>query len=412
MSFLYSTNSPEFLNYIAHTKTRNDILADPRLCVLLEDPYIKDNMELALLYKEAQYGTYEDKKTFVGFFLANGPELDTDTIMYFREKILHNPTYSDIYETQFSSIEIIDDLRINTYNKDTTDTNDLLNCLQNPCDYLGPFSASLGKLGDSNQYATFTNIMSTFWKKAYSEGGASEDNGFWKKAGAACVPVGKHLYGKLSPKLLKASSDIVNSMLAPWYDFGKKCKESDVPGIKTLFAGVGDYNAFDWAESISTSLKANTIRELGDCHRIWESMRRFRVYNPSENVKGPVDLHGQPKAADGTPAGEEPEITDESLSIDFEYVELGDDWLITDVERDLEKSEGGLSVGIKGRVAIHYWSFIEHDNSFNEKYPQFKQIGNWLALGLNNDEGVKIEDNKFLVPKYVKEFLEFIDKNK
>ena len=108
MSFVYSSNSPEFLNYIAHTKTRNDIVNDPKLCVLLEDPHIKDNMELALLYRAAQYGNYEAKKEFIGFFLANGPELDTDTIMYFREKILHNSTYMEIYKSEYYNISIID----------------------------------------------------------------------------------------------------------------------------------------------------------------------------------------------------------------------------------------------------------------------------------------------------------------
>ena len=109
MSFVYRSNSPEFLNYVAYSKTRNDIINDPRLCVILEDPDIKENMELALLYREAQYGNYESKKTFVGYFLANGPELDTDTIMYYREKILHNKTYTDIYRTEFSDISIVDD---------------------------------------------------------------------------------------------------------------------------------------------------------------------------------------------------------------------------------------------------------------------------------------------------------------
>ena len=62
MSFVYSSNSPEFLNYIAHSKTRADIVNDPSLCVLLEDPHIKDNMEAALLYRDAQNGDYEAKK--------------------------------------------------------------------------------------------------------------------------------------------------------------------------------------------------------------------------------------------------------------------------------------------------------------------------------------------------------------
>ena len=122
MSFVYSSNSPEFLNYVASCKTREELQNDPRLCVLLEDPHIKDNMELALLYRAAQYGDYAAKKEFVGFFLANGPELDTDTIMFFREKIMHSPVYMEIYKYEFSDITVVDELRIEKYNKQTTDS--------------------------------------------------------------------------------------------------------------------------------------------------------------------------------------------------------------------------------------------------------------------------------------------------
>jgi hypothetical protein len=313
MSFLYSTNSPDYLNYIAHTKTRFDILNDPRLCVLLEDPYIKDNMELALLYKKAQYGNYEDKREFIGYFLANGPELDTDTIMYFREKILHSPTYSDIYYNEFRDIAKIDDLRINTYGKDTTDTNDLLNCLQNPCDYLGPFSANLGKMGDSNEYATFTAIISKFWKEIYEDSGASSESDVMDKAGAVAIPIAKHLYGKLSPKILEAAGMVTNSILGNWYDFGKKCRDSEIKGMKDWFKPVGDPRIVDWAKDVSTSIKANTIRDLGDCHRIWEKMRRFRFYDQTKNVQQPADLPAGSKTALGTPGPGENSPTDSSL---------------------------------------------------------------------------------------------------
>ena len=49
----------------------DEILNDPELCVLLNDPHIKDNMELALLYRAAQYGDYDAKKEFVKIFAGD-----------------------------------------------------------------------------------------------------------------------------------------------------------------------------------------------------------------------------------------------------------------------------------------------------------------------------------------------------
>lgn len=54
----YISNSPKYLDYIASTMTREEILADDRLCKLLNDPYIKDNMETALAYAEAEAGRF------------------------------------------------------------------------------------------------------------------------------------------------------------------------------------------------------------------------------------------------------------------------------------------------------------------------------------------------------------------
>ena len=57
----YKSNSALYLDYLATVRTREQIEADPRLCVFLNNPYIKDNMEIALLYNAAKTGDYVDK---------------------------------------------------------------------------------------------------------------------------------------------------------------------------------------------------------------------------------------------------------------------------------------------------------------------------------------------------------------
>lgn len=295
MSFVYSSNSPEFLNYIAHTKTRNDIVNDPKLCVLLEDPHIKDNMELALLYRAAQYGNYEDKKEFLGFFMANGPELDTDTIMHFREKILHNPVYMEIYKQEFSNITVIDNLRIEKYNKDTTDTNSLKNCLENPCNYLGSFSSSIGLLGDNKNFNTLSNVFS----RITSSPEKNEDGEIIEKDNSTVTwgNIRQHVISKVIPNFEKSYRVMMSNMSLAFSEFGEKLNKI---GLGKETQTVGDSKAEERAADIASAVKVNVVSNLGDCSRLWENMRRLRVYDPSKNTKGPLATVGN-KTPDGNP---------------------------------------------------------------------------------------------------------------
>lgn len=300
MSFVYSSNSPEFLNYIAHTKTRADIVNDPSLCVLLEDPHIKDNMETALLYKDAQYGDYDAKKEFLGHFLANAPELDTDTIMYFRDKIINNPECMEIYRNEFPDISYVDDLRINKYGKNTSDTDDLLNCLQNPCEYLGPFSSSIGIMGDDRNFNTISNVLARITS-------GSDDIGTTTTWGN----IRQHAISKIIPNVELGYRTMMAGISQSFNDFAKKFNDA---GLGAELQTVGDSKAESYAKDISTAVKVNVISNLGDCSRIWENMRRLRVYDPSKNAKKPLAAVGN-KTADGTPAIAYTPSTDAELSV-------------------------------------------------------------------------------------------------
>ncbi|MBQ7820504.1 MAG: hypothetical protein IJ341_12520 [Bacteroidales bacterium] len=306
MSFVYSSNSPEFLDYVAHTKTRNDIINDPRLCFLLEDPEIKDNMELALLYREAQYGNYEKKKEFIGYLLANGPELDTDTIMYYREKILHSPTYSNIYVREFKyNMSIIDELRINRYGKDTTDTNDALNCLSNPCDYLGPFSSSIGLAGDEKNFNTLSNVIARLSKPTQS----IQENEDKDTSSRIWGNIPQHIISKLIPDLERSYRTLLGNMSASYSEFVQKANKV---GLGKDLQTVGDAKAEEKAKDIASAIKVNIVSNLGDCARIWEYMRRLRVYDPSKNAKKPFQEISK-KTVDGAPAPNYTPVTDAAL---------------------------------------------------------------------------------------------------
>jgi hypothetical protein len=297
MSYIYSSNSPHFLEYIASCKTREDVINDPALCVLVNDPHIKDNMELAFLAREADYGDRAKKAEFIGFFLANGPELDTDTIMHYRNKILMSSAYSSIAKEYYSDITVVDDLRVNKYGKevDTTDTKDgkSRNCFTNPCDYLQPINAALGMIGDSENFKTVTNIFARKSKndaddKDVKDGKVSEENkpkkhettdGVWGN-------IRKHVSSRVIPAFQQGYNKMMSALGLQMLSLAEKNRNA---GISNEVSSVGDSRAEEIAETVSGAVKTNIFANMGDCARLWEHMRRLNLYDVAQNSKGPAD---------------------------------------------------------------------------------------------------------------------------
>lgn len=184
--FAYRTNNPQYLEYVANVLSREEIEADPTLCQWLNNPYTKDNMELAIRYNEAEDGGLEEKKAFVEYLLCNGPELDADTILFYREKILIDAEYRQVAYTYYSNIDNIVKLREVKYGKSQkmTSTNsrgenyDWFNCFKNPCNYLGPFSPRQGMDADASiNAATPENILAEAAAAAKRKGGSAFSGG-------------------------------------------------------------------------------------------------------------------------------------------------------------------------------------------------------------------------------------------
>lgn len=285
--FAYSTNLPYYFDYVASAMTRQDILDDPKMCHLLEDPRLKDNMEMALHYKSAKRGGYNEKKEFLEYFFCNGPELEPDTILYYREKCFMDPIYLQIAEIEFSNIEIIDQLRTSKYKK----SNDLEDCFTKPCNYLGPFGSSIGMMGDSNNFLTLSNIFAKK-KKEMTEG--KSDNKDSDKPGEGTKDedgddtvwgnVRQHVTNKLIPKIRIQMQTLYNNMQAEMKGFADRAK--DVGVLKHI--SLGDPVAIDRSEAISAASKINIFNRMGDCARLWQHMRKFNAYDPEKNKKEPI----------------------------------------------------------------------------------------------------------------------------
>lgn len=345
----YVSNSPKYLDYIASSMTREEILADENLCHLLNNPYIKDNMETALAWAEAEVGGFEEKFQFIKQFLCNGPELDVDTIMHYRDIILRDEDYSFIAKTYFNDIDVVDDYRINEFGKDTAKTNG--NCLLNPCDYLGEMSLNIGMLGDSRNFRTIKNLFGLKAKKAKDEKEAersaeaekkenkdkkdsekkdTEKKGTEKKDTEKKddkkkdsekpstdrkdvndeIPTGgirANILTKLPPGIQKGYASMQGNIHHSFSDFIEEVARSGnlIDTVQT-----GDGNAIRNAEAISTMVKAGIFSRLGDCARIWNELRSINYYDPSQNAQEPVAEEVDGKTVEGKPSNKPNRRTD------------------------------------------------------------------------------------------------------
>lgn len=326
----YVSSSPKYLDYIASSMTREEILADDRLCKLLNDPYIKDNMETALAFAEAEAGGYNEKVQFVKQFMCNGPELDTDTIIHYRNIILSDDEYSSIAADYFNDITSIDDFRVNEFDKDTAETSDG-NCFLNPCNYLNNLSLNLGAMAEAANFRTVKNIFSLIVKQKKDEKDEEEAKKEEKKkkdeeaknkdntqkpnnnsqqtnnnsqqtnnnttenssepkrsdvdTSAVNGSIRYPILLRLPPGIRKGYGSLMSNIASAYEDFATVLAASNIP---LDLMQVGDYNAIRNAESVSMMIRANIFSKMGDCARVWRDLRNLNYYKPEQNTVQPA----------------------------------------------------------------------------------------------------------------------------
>ena len=350
--FAYKTNSSDYLDYVASVKTREQILADPDLCLLLQNPFIKDNTEMAIRWNKAKHGSYQDKYDFMEYLMCNGPQLDADTILHYRAKAYSDPVCMEIAYSYLSDVEYISQVREQKYGKETD------NCFKNPCFYMGKFSAMMGNCGDTENTRTAFNCIARWWHAKFGDGKEQEiiqaqqiNNGQRvtndaaaenkaraaeeearkkagqtdakplgtdtkvKPAGNASVPNAANPTIQPAPPpgmIRKCFMQVLHPSIAEgwgkWWSqvssAGEAFSEDFMKCTNTaLMAGkIGDYLSQPVSEMLDMVTKANVKRQLGDCARLWSHVRRFRLFG-SDNKYGPVvanQLVGDTNT-DGTP---------------------------------------------------------------------------------------------------------------
>ena len=309
--FPYKTNSPDYLDYVASAMTREEILADPKFCVFLENPYIKDNMEVALRWKDAKFGDYQDKYNFVEYYLCNGPELDADTLLHYRAQASADPVVMEIAYSYFSDPKVLSEIRETKYEKEVP--KDWTDCFKNPCFYLGDFSPIMGSMGDSKNLETIGNVLMDGYKgqcteEKIAESVEEESEQIGEKRGMVSSffsGIGEGI-GEIVDKIagddvIKPESEGADEMkekehetgqgaasaanqnkIRPSYDEGWRAMGKGIMSDQMEFAKqlskktswarrvkLGDWFGKRLSASIDLMDKANVTRMLGDCYRMW-----------------------------------------------------------------------------------------------------------------------------------------------
>lgn len=326
----YKTNSPQYLDYIASNLTREEIMANPRLCVLLENEYIKDNMELAIRWNAAKFGDYQSKYDFAEYLMCNGPEIDADTILHYRDMALRDPVITEIAYTYLSDHETIAKLRTEKYGKETDD------CFKNPCFYLGRFSAAVGQAGDLNVASSLFGWMGSLFKKGEDDNKDRIENEERQRNNqkpttqattavtdaakkTAAKPTGKLTGGDerptptettdssgkpnenppAAPPVGSSSSqgNITKPQLIGWSSIMKAIWNNDTSLYNTFTAqnclkalyecAIGDWVSDSVQKMIQLNSTANVKRRMGDCSRLWRHVRELRLFD-SDNAFGPI----------------------------------------------------------------------------------------------------------------------------
>lgn len=324
----YKSNSPQYLDYIAANKTRKQIQDDPKLCVLLQNEYIKDNMELAIRWNDAKYGDYQAKYQFAEYLMCNGPEVDADTILHYRNMALRDPVMMEIAYTYLTDTNVLTKLRKEKYGKDSDD------CFNTPCFYLGRFSAAIGEEGDVKKTETHYNWLGSALKNLFdikNPKKVEEDNkkrGLTQKSTGSIVSevateVSKKVVQSVSgasdtPKpqpVTDADGNINQNSLAS-QAIGNTAAQGVIP-VKDIKGGdmissaicqndkriferltvknvqallmsmLGDWRSQSIQKMLSLNSAANVKRRMGDCARLWEQVRQVRIFD-KDNAFGPM----------------------------------------------------------------------------------------------------------------------------
>ena len=252
--FIYKTNMVERLVTIC--KSRDYVLANEDLCPLLENPYLKDDTELAIKYNEYQSGKPGAAEDFVTYFYMHGPELDIGSLMDWRNIVLNDQELSQIAIN--IDVGSLTEAKVQGEAGSFSWFGNLFECLSNPCQYAKPLSGSIGTLTET--------------ARAYNPSSGMEGS-----TELYLCDLPSEMWNKI-PKDFTSMITSLKTGIGDMLDqLGNATNLSDWKGIRP------DPYRIKHSELFCGDLFATIGAQLGDCFRILEYNKRYNPYNGTQN---------------------------------------------------------------------------------------------------------------------------------
>ena len=255
-----NTGFPEYIESIAIGPNRDFLKTNTSLCDIAEDFEIE--LELAYKWKNVttSYLVLPELREYVKYLTINGPELDTESLVYFSDKINKVPSrykykVLDELEEAFNGGNKLNPI---TADKDfLSKLADLLKNCDSPCNYFRAYGDSIGTIFDiSRNNNTNTEPSSV------------------DESRPPATHVGMNIFNKMHTAIRDSYAEMCARAGAVWDDI-----KSDKPSIVR-----SDTDAYTSITNIYSDTLSKVKRRTQDCFRLYDYNNRYNAYNPDMNL--------------------------------------------------------------------------------------------------------------------------------
>jgi hypothetical protein len=293
---IYSNNLAEKL--FGYAISRDFLKYSSPFCDLVDDPDLKLDFDLAILFNKGLNGDQDAVKQFTEDFIVNGPALDVSTINFYASKINLYPAFKG----QIQRVEYV----LGNYTRipETGDYNSRFatllkeafkDCLNSPCNYFSQNSESVAKLAEQSanmNLATMPSFADLLGEFTTGVGGVGKD--IWNKVPTAFTDS----FAELAAIGQAAWTECISMFTIKDTDALVKKARSGVSlrgGINAEgYIYTPDFKSYLDHNSAASNILGKTANKMGDCFRQYQQANRYNPYNPDMNYS----TSNKPEVAD------------------------------------------------------------------------------------------------------------------
>ena len=283
---IYSNNLAEQL--FGYAISRDFLKYSSPFCDLVDDPDLKLDFDLAILFNKGLNGDQEAIKQFTEDFIANGAALDVSTINFYVSKIFVYPAFRGVIQRveyvlgNYTSIPETGDYNSRFANLLREAFKD---CWNSPCNYFSQNSDSVAKLAEESANMNLTTIPSfgqLFGELSTGLGGVSKD--IWNKVPTAfsnsfydLASIGQSAWSECTSMFTNTDTD----------DLIKKARSGvSLRGGQQAggYIYTPDFKSYLDHSSAASNILGKTAKRMGDCFRQYQQANRYNPYDPEMNL--------------------------------------------------------------------------------------------------------------------------------